>query len=96
MKEPIYACLSEAKASHSHKTYNEVSSSVLHFLQVVLLLSPIIYKCLLKIALIITNKCTYIKFHMKTLKIAPTCFDPKIILRELRHFKNIHKIIPLY
>ena len=31
-----------------------------------------------------TNKCTYIKFHIKTLKIAPTCFDPKIILRELR------------
>ena len=23
-----------------------------------------------------TNKCTYIKFHIKTLKIAPTCFDP--------------------
>jgi len=31
-----------------------------------------------------TNKCTYIKFHIKTLKIAPTCFDPKIILRDLR------------
>ena len=31
-----------------------------------------------------TNTCTYIKFHNKTLKIAPTCFDPKIILRELR------------
>ena len=31
-----------------------------------------------------TNKCTYINFHIKTLKIAPTCFDPKIILRELR------------
>jgi len=30
-----------------------------------------------------TNKCTYIKFHIKTPKIAPTCFDPKIILREL-------------
>ena len=25
----------------------------------------------------------YIKLHIKTLKIAPTCFDPKIILREL-------------
>ena len=31
-----------------------------------------------------TNKSTYIKFHIKTLKIAPTCFNPKIILRELR------------
>jgi len=28
------------------------------------------------IPLIITNKFTYIKFHIKTLKIAPTCFDP--------------------
>jgi len=24
-----------------------------------------------------TNKCTYIKFHIKTFKIAPTYFDPK-------------------
>ena len=32
-----------------------------------------------------TNKCTYIKFHIKTLKIAPTCFDPKIVFRKL-HF----------
>jgi len=24
----------------------------------------------------------YIKFHIKTFKIAPTCFDPKIILRD--------------
>ena len=29
-----------------------------------------------------TNKCTYIKFHIKALKIAPTYFDPKIIFRE--------------
>ena len=33
-------------------------------------------------------------FYIKTFKIAPTCFDPKIIFRELRcsllksHFKN--------
>ena len=33
---------------------------------------------------LLTNKCTYIKSRIKTLKIAPTCFDPKIILRELR------------
>ena len=48
-KEPRYVCLSEAKASHSHKMWTEVSSSVPHFLQVGLLLSPIIYKCLLKV-----------------------------------------------
>ena len=47
-KEPRYVCLSEAKASHSHRTWTEVSSSV-HFLQVGLLLSPIVYKCLLKV-----------------------------------------------
>ena len=31
-KEPRLACLSEAKASHSHKMWSEVSSSVPHFL----------------------------------------------------------------
>jgi hypothetical protein len=41
--------LSEARTSHSHKMWTEVSSSVPHFLQVGLLLSPIIYKCLLKV-----------------------------------------------
>jgi hypothetical protein len=48
-KEPRYACLSEAKAAHSYKMWTEVSSSVPHFLQVVLLLSPIVHKCLLKV-----------------------------------------------
>jgi len=45
----VHVCLSEAKASHSHKMWNEFSSSVPHFLQMGLLLSPIIYKCLLKV-----------------------------------------------
>jgi len=44
-----YACLSEPKPSHSHKMWTEVSSSMPHFLQVGLLLSPITYKCLLKV-----------------------------------------------
>jgi len=48
-KEPRYICLSEAKSSHSHKICNEVSSSVPHFLQVGLLHSPRIYRCLLKV-----------------------------------------------
>jgi len=34
--------------------------------------------------LIINQQMHFIKFHTKTLKIAPTCFDPKIIFRELR------------
>ena len=45
-KEPRCACLSEAKSSHSHKVWSKVASSVPNFLQVGLLLSPIIYKCL--------------------------------------------------
>jgi len=53
-----------------------------------------------KLTLIINQQMRYIKLHIKILKIAPTYFDPKIILRELscsllKSFKNIHKIIPL-
>jgi len=48
-KEHRYECLSEAKASHSHKMWTEVSSSAPHILQMGLLLSPITYKCLLKL-----------------------------------------------
>ena len=43
----MYVCLSEAKVSHSHEMWTEVSSSIPHFLQVGLLLSPITYRCLL-------------------------------------------------
>jgi len=42
-KEPRYARLSEAKSSHSYRTWTEVSSSVPHFLQVGLLLNPILF-----------------------------------------------------
>jgi len=48
-KEPRYECLSEAKASHTHRMWTEVSSSIPHFLQVGLLLNPITYRCLLKV-----------------------------------------------
>jgi hypothetical protein len=48
-KEPRYLCLSVAGASHSHKMCTEVSSSVLHFLQVGSLLSPITCSCLLRV-----------------------------------------------
>jgi len=40
-KESSYACQCEAKASHSHKKWTEVSTSVPHFLQVGLLLNPL-------------------------------------------------------
>ena len=48
-KEPRYVWLSEARVSHPNKMWTEVSSSVPHFLQVGLLLSPIIYRCILKV-----------------------------------------------
>ena len=48
-KEPRYECLSEAKVSHSHKMWTDVSSSAPHFLQMGLLLSAITYKCLLRV-----------------------------------------------
>jgi hypothetical protein len=71
-KEPRYVCLSEAKASHSHRTWTKVSSSVPHFLQVGLLLSPIIYRCLLKVLCpvsrpIITLDCLLLKNNNRSL-----------------------------
>jgi hypothetical protein len=48
-KEPRCACISEAKASHLHKMWTEISSSVPYFLQMGLLLSPITYRCLLRV-----------------------------------------------
>jgi len=54
-KEPRYVYLSEAKASHSHKMWTEVSSSVPHFLQVGLLLCPIICRCLLKVLCLVSR-----------------------------------------
>jgi len=48
-KEPRYECLSEAKASHLHKMWTEVSSSVLVFLQVGLFISLITYRSILRL-----------------------------------------------
>ena len=48
-KKLRFACLSEAKVSHSHKKWTEFSSSVPHFLQVGLLHNPITYGCLLRL-----------------------------------------------
>ena len=50
--------MSEAKVSHSHRTCTEVSSSVLHFLQVGLLLIPIIYRCLLRVSYLVRKPPT--------------------------------------
>ena len=71
-KEPSYVCLSEAKSSHSHKMWPEVSSSVPHFLQVGLWLSPILYRCLLKVLCpvnrpITTLDCVLLKDNNRSL-----------------------------
>jgi len=57
-KEPRYLCLSEVKASHSPKICTEISTSVPHFLQVGLLLSPITCRCLLKVLLPVSRPNT--------------------------------------
>ena len=63
-KEPRCVCLSKAKTSHSHKMWNEVFSSVLHFLQVGLLLSPIVYKWLLKALFPVSRPVTTLDWGM--------------------------------
>ena len=57
-KEPRYACLSEAKASHSHRMWTEVSSSVPYFLQVGLLLNSITCRCLLRVFCLVRKPVT--------------------------------------
>jgi len=48
-KEPRYACLSEAKASHSQRMWAEVSSCAPHLLHNGLSDSPISWKCLFRL-----------------------------------------------
>jgi hypothetical protein len=57
-KEPRYACLSEAKAPHSHKMWTEVSSSIPYFLQMGSLHSPMTCKCLLKVLCLVSRPIT--------------------------------------
>jgi hypothetical protein len=45
--QPRCACLSEAKASHSHRMWAEISSPILHLLHIVLSASPSRWRCLL-------------------------------------------------
>jgi hypothetical protein len=57
-KEFGYICLSKTKASHSHKMWTEVSSSIPHFLQVALLHHLIIYKCVFKVLCLVSRPTT--------------------------------------
>ena len=49
-EEPRYACLSEAKASHSHRMWAELSSSTPHLLHKGLLVRPIKWRCHLRVS----------------------------------------------
>jgi hypothetical protein len=51
-------CVCVAKASHSHKTWSEVSSSALHFLHKGLSLSPIMWRCLLRVLCLVRRPIT--------------------------------------
>ena len=48
-KEPRYACLSEAKASHSQRMWAEISSFTPHYLHKGLSSSPSRWRCLLRV-----------------------------------------------
>ena len=53
------------------------------YLNIYFQVSSLLHRAFRRFTLIINQQMHNIKFHIKTLKIAPTCFDPKIILREL-------------
>ena len=55
-KEPRYMCLSEAKASHSHRMWAEVSSASPHFLHNGLSISPSFMMLTHEVILIFINR----------------------------------------
>jgi hypothetical protein len=61
-KEPRYVCRSEAKASHLHRMWTEVSSSVPHFLRVGLLNNPIKWRCFLRVLCPVRRPVTTLDF----------------------------------
>jgi hypothetical protein len=93
-KEPRYACLSEAKASHRQRIWAKVSSCAPHFLHNGLSISPIKWRCLLRVLCpvrrpVTTLDCILLKD--KSLALAPTQ-GPEInsraclwVLPRLRH-----------
>jgi len=68
-KEPRDVCLSEVSASHLHKMCSEVSSSVPHFLQVGLLLSPITCRWLLRVLCLVSRPITALVCVLLTLSV---------------------------
>jgi hypothetical protein len=57
-KEPRYACLSEAKASHLQRMWAEVSSSTPHLLHKGLSASPSKWRCLLRVLCAVNRSIT--------------------------------------
>jgi hypothetical protein len=57
-KEPKWACLTEAKASHQQRMWAEVSSSAPHFLQSGLSLSPIKWRYLQRVLCLVRSPVT--------------------------------------
>jgi hypothetical protein len=104
-REPRYACMSEANASHSHRMWTEVSSSLPHFLQMGSLRSTMICKCLLKVLCPISRPVTtLVCVLLKDNSRAPIAgWGPEInsrpclcVLKRPRHNTYIHTYIHTY
>jgi hypothetical protein len=57
-KEPNWACLIEAKASHQQRVWAEVSSSTPHFLHSGLSINPIKWRCLCRVLCLVRSPVT--------------------------------------
>jgi hypothetical protein len=64
-KEPSYACLSEAKASHLQRMWAEVLSSSPHLLHSGLSDSPIRWRCLLRVLCVAGNMGLLSRVHVQ-------------------------------
>jgi len=74
-KWPRYTCLSKAKASHSQRTWAEVSSSAPHLLHSGLSDSPIRWRCLLRLLCLVRRPVTALECVLlkdRNLALSPT------------------------
>jgi hypothetical protein len=95
-KEPRYLCLSEARASHSHRTCTEVSSSVPHFLQVGSLLSPITCRCLFRVLCPVSRPVTTLGcVLLKDNSWAPIAnWGPRLTLEHASVYNRAYATVP--
>jgi len=91
-KEPRYICLSEAKASHSQRMWAKVSSAAPHLLHKGLLVSPIKWRCLLRVLCPIRRPVTtlvYVLLKDNSLILA-VALGPKSILKLVsEHYQDL-------